>query len=145
MHGESIRRVLDWEVQEGSESSYIKSLTEQVRLLILSCYSGDVEVLKLLLKHCDIECINGSNYTNFTYDTPLVTASHLGHKDIINLLIKGGADCNKSEEEGATPLCEASRAGHVDIVDLQIKVAQTAIKEANMTQLLFAKLHVLVM
>ncbi|XP_078320254.1 uncharacterized protein LOC111114861 [Crassostrea virginica] len=54
-HGESIRLVLDWEVQEGNDSSYIINLTEQVRLLILSCYSGYVEVVKLLLKHCDIE------------------------------------------------------------------------------------------
>nr|XP_022290520.1 uncharacterized protein LOC111102161 [Crassostrea virginica] len=120
-HGESIRRVLGWEVQGGSGNSYISDLDEQMRHLILSCYSGDVEVVKLLLKHCDIECINGSNYTNFTYDTPLVTASRLGHIDIADLLIKGGADCNKSEEDGANPLCYASDAGHVHIVELLIE------------------------
>ncbi|XP_078322139.1 LOW QUALITY PROTEIN: uncharacterized protein LOC144621946 [Crassostrea virginica] len=119
-HGESIRRVLDWEVEEGSESS-LDNLTEQVRLLGLGCYSGDVEVVKLLLKHCDIECINVSYTTYLTYDTPLVTASHLGHTDIVDLLIKIGADCNKSDEDGTTPLWYASGAGHVNIVDLLIK------------------------
>ncbi|XP_078321426.1 uncharacterized protein LOC111113908 [Crassostrea virginica] len=120
-HKESIRRVLDWEVQEGSGNSYISDLNEQMRLLILSCYSGDVEVVKLLLKHCDTECINGSNHTYFYEDTPLVVASRLGHIDIVDLLIKGGADCNEGDIDGNTPLCEASGAGHVDIVDMLIK------------------------
>ena len=30
MHGESIRRVLDWEVEEGSKNNYINNLTEQI-------------------------------------------------------------------------------------------------------------------
>ncbi|XP_078322131.1 uncharacterized protein LOC111113907 isoform X1 [Crassostrea virginica] len=120
-HGESIRRVLGWKDEEGSESRDINSLTEQVRLLILSCYSGDVEIVKLLLKHLDIECINFYDKTTFIYNTPLVTASSLGHIDIVDLLIKVGAVCNKIGEYGTTPLCEASRAGHVDIVDLLIK------------------------
>ena len=120
-HGESIRRVLSWEVQGGSENSYISNLEEQMRLLMLSCYSGDVKVVKLLLKHCDTECINGSNKAYYIYDTPVVTASRLGHIDVVDLLIKGGADCNKSSTLGETPLCEASRAGHVDIVDMLIK------------------------
>ena len=117
-HKESIRRVLGWEVQGGGENSYISDLTEQTRLLLLSCYSGDVKVVKLLLKHCDVECINNSNYS---YGTALAAASRAGHVDIVDLLIKCGADCNKSGENGTTPLCEASRAGHVDIVDLLIK------------------------
>ena len=43
----------------------------------------------------------------------------------MDLLIKGGADCNKSDGFGKTPLCEASLAGHVDIVDLLNTVAQS--------------------
>ena len=117
-HGESIRRVLGWDVQGGNENSYISDLDEQIRLLMLSCYSGDVEVVKLLLKHCDAECINHTYYSN---DTPLVAASHAGHVDIVVLLIKYRADCNKSCGYGATPLCAASLAGHKDIVDLLIK------------------------
>ena len=100
-HKEPIRRVLAWEVQKRSGNSYISYLTnsEQMRLLILGCYSGDLEVVKLLLKHCDIEFefINGSIYSTSLNETPFVTASVLGHKDIVKLLIKGGADCNKSD------------------------------------------------
>ena len=117
-HKESIRRVLGWEVQGGGENSYISDLTEQTRLLLLSCYSGDVKVVKLLLKHCDVECINNSNYS---YGTPFVAASGAGHVDIVDLLIKCGACCNKSDIYGTTPLCIASSAGHIGIVDLLIK------------------------
>nr|XP_022303149.1 uncharacterized protein LOC111110817 isoform X2 [Crassostrea virginica] len=127
-HGESIRRVLGWEVQEGTENSYMDNLTEQVRLLILSCYSGDIEVVKLLLKHGDFKRVLGDlNFSDYIYTrypdnpTPLTAASHAGHVDIVDLLIKSGADCNKSGNPGDTPICYASGAGHVDIVDMLIK------------------------
>ena len=49
----------------------------------------------------------------------LCVASRAGHVDIVDILIKAGADCNKSGEFSPTPfLCEASYIGHVDIVDL---------------------------
>ena len=87
-HGESIRRVLDWEVQGGSGTSYISNLNEQIRLLMLSRYSGDVDFVKLLLKHCDVECITVSY---FSYGTPLVAASGAGYLDIVDFLIKRSA------------------------------------------------------
>ncbi|XP_078320257.1 uncharacterized protein LOC111102828 [Crassostrea virginica] len=133
-HGESIRRVLDWEVERGSGNSYISDLNEQLRLLILSCYSGDIEVVKLLLEQYDIECAGhldivdllikrgaDCNHSEEDGETPLCKASGAGHVDIADLLIKSGADCNESGKEGKTPLYYASGAGHVDIVDLLIK------------------------
>ena len=95
--------------------------------------------MKLLLKHCDIEYIN---YTYFFNDTPLVAASRLGHTDIgdlrngetllcettgaghvdiVDLLIKYGIDCNKSNECVKTPLCGTSCASYVNTVALLIK------------------------
>ncbi|XP_078311003.1 uncharacterized protein LOC111115920 [Crassostrea virginica] len=129
-HKKSIRRVLAWEIQKGWRKRYISDLSEQMRLLILGCYSGDLEVVKLLLKHCDNECINGSKNTDGgayckksdgKHTSPLCKASSAGHVDIVDLMIKSGADCNKSDGYGATPLFYALRAGHVDIVDLLIK------------------------
>ena len=36
----------------------------------------------------------------------------VGHVDVVDLLIKCGADCNQSDKDGRTPLHEASEAGH---------------------------------
>ena len=51
----------------------------------------------------------------------LCEASLAGRVDIVDLLIKRGADFNQSGENGTTPFREASRAGHEDIMDLLIK------------------------
>ena len=88
---------------------------ERIRLLILSCYSGDVEVVKLLLKHCDVKRISVS------FGIPLHAASCAGHSDIVDMLIKSGANCNTGDKYSETSLHAASRAGHSDIVDMLIK------------------------
>ena len=146
-HQESIRRVMDLEIRGENGNGFISNLQEQSRLLSLSCYSGDVEVVKLLLKHCDVECFDGSFNSECTpplvaacrvgqeelipYETsidlqgdrstPIYAASRYGHVDIANLLIKCGADCNQSDKWGMTPIHAASEAGHVDTVDMLIK------------------------
>ena len=53
--------------------------------------------------------------------TPFCNSSHFGHKVIVDMLIKGRTECNKSDKFSTTPLCEASRAGDIDIVYLLIK------------------------
>ncbi|XP_078341385.1 uncharacterized protein LOC111106749 [Crassostrea virginica] len=149
-HQESIRRVMDFEIPRENENGFIRNLQEQRLLLTLSCYSNDVEVVKLLLKHCDVECFDGSLNCRYEhplvaacqvghvqvvkeliqhgasidvmgYTTPIHTASKAGHVDVVDLLIKYDADCNQSDKWGSTPLHEASKAGHVDVVDLLIK------------------------
>ena len=74
--------------------------------------------MKLILKHCDESCIDISFGSRFT---PLVTACFVGHKPVVDLLIKCGADCNHRDKNSITPLYAASRSGHADIVDLLIK------------------------
>ncbi|XP_078341388.1 uncharacterized protein LOC111109309 isoform X2 [Crassostrea virginica] len=148
-HRESIRRVMNFEIPRINKNSFIRNPQEQRLLLTLSCYSNDVEVVKLLLKHCDVQCFDGS-FCRFEhplvaacqvghvqvvkeliqhgasidvmgYTTPIHTASKAGHVDVVDLLIKLGADCNQSDEYGRTPIYEASVSGHVDVVDLLIK------------------------
>ncbi|XP_078339606.1 uncharacterized protein LOC144627217 [Crassostrea virginica] len=157
-HQESIRRVMDLEIRGENGNGFISNLQEQCRLLSLSCYSDDVEVVQLLLKHCDVECFEGSFISKYTPPlvaacrvgnmpvvqelirhgasigaqgyttqsdkygrTPIHAASEGGHVDVVDLLIKCGADCNQSYKDGRTPIQKASMAGHVDIVDLLIK------------------------
>ncbi|MDH5680375.1 MAG: ankyrin repeat domain-containing protein, partial [Spirochaetota bacterium] len=42
--------------------------------------------------------------------TPLHTASYMGHKDMVELLVKSGADVNVKSKAGKTPLDLAKTA-----------------------------------
>lgn len=54
--------------------------------------------------------------------TPLTVAAFFGHLDIVDLLLKNGADVNARERDSReTALMEASDAGHSDIVALLLK------------------------
>ena len=117
-HKESLCRVMDSEITEESRNRDISDLQEQTRLLTLSCYNDNVEVVKLILKHCGVNCIK--NDFAFTY-TPLAIACLVGHKSVVELLIKCGANCNEISIFSPSPLYAATEAGHVEVVDLLIK------------------------
>ncbi|MDA0938967.1 MAG: ankyrin repeat domain-containing protein [Proteobacteria bacterium] len=53
--------------------------------------------------------------------TALMFAASEGHKDIVELLIKKGANLNEQDNYGKTALMKAASEGHEDIVDLLIK------------------------
>lgn len=53
--------------------------------------------------------------------TELFTAVLAGDVAKTAALLKNGADCNASNEEGATPLMLAAGAGHLELVELLIK------------------------
>ncbi|XP_078339607.1 uncharacterized protein LOC111110393 [Crassostrea virginica] len=150
-HQESIRRVMDLEIPGECGNGYKSDLNEQCRFLTLSCYSGDVDVVKILLQHCDAECINisllygltsplaaacgvghmpvveelirhGASNDRQEYSWPPIhAASEAGHVDVVDYLIKCDVDCNQSDIFGGTPIHTASTAGHVDVVDYLIK------------------------
>jgi hypothetical protein len=50
--------------------------------------------------------------------TPLYIASQNGRKDVVELLLRAGADKDKDTSDGCTPLYIASFNGHKDIVEL---------------------------
>ena len=48
-------------------------------------------------------------------ETPLHVASHRGHADVTQLLLKHGADADTQDDEKRTPLLRASKDGHVKV------------------------------
>ena len=47
--------------------------------------------------------------------TPLHLAAEQGHREVVGLLLEGGADPNKADKDGRTPLL---RTNHNDVVQL---------------------------
>ena len=75
---------------------------------------GDIQKVKEFLDNGYVPDIK-----NKYGETPLHMASFIGHKDIVKLLLKQGADPNFKIIE--TPLHKASAEGHKDIVELLLK------------------------
>ncbi|XP_062568353.1 uncharacterized protein LOC134230535 [Saccostrea cucullata] len=93
--------------------------TEQYRLLVLSCYSGDLEIVRRILKYfnrsINSRALTNINYEHFIYDTPLTIACMEGHINVVKELIEEGADINHQGEYN-TPLTAACEGGHISVV-----------------------------
>jgi ankyrin repeat protein len=50
--------------------------------------------------------------------TALMIAAERGHKEVVKLLLKKGADVNARDKDGWTALKNASYYGHKEIVEL---------------------------
>ena len=78
---------------------------------------GYIDIAGLLLQH-------GAN-PNYAFDQDNWTLLHLassdGSNEIIQLLLKYGADANPSDAAGLSPLQEASRRGHVGAIQLLLE------------------------
>jgi ankyrin repeat protein len=48
-------------------------------------------------------------------------AAYCGHKEIVDILIKRGAEVNVKNKNGQTPLNNATRIGHKEIMELLIE------------------------
>jgi len=53
--------------------------------------------------------------------TSLFMASRNGHCDVVDALIRGGADVNKASDDGVTPLYMASCNGHCNVVEVLVR------------------------
>mmetsp|Transcript_42118 Transcript_42118/g.126054 ORF Transcript_42118/g.126054 Transcript_42118/m.126054 type:complete len:1103 (-) Transcript_42118:630-3938(-) len=58
----------------------------------------------------------GANVNEKTNMSPLNAAAERGHADIVDVILRAGADVNLQVVVGMTPLCFAASNGHLDIV-----------------------------
>ncbi|XP_041057733.1 protein TANC1 isoform X1 [Carcharodon carcharias] len=81
-------------------------------------YTPNVKVSRLLI-------LGGAsvNYrTEALNNAPILCVqSHLGHQEMVNLLLEFGAEVDHISESGITPCCHAAAAGHLNIVTLLCK------------------------
>lgn len=81
-------------------------------LLSLACSAGYYELAQVLLAmSAQVEDRGQKNDC-----TPLMEAASAGHVEIIELLIRHGADVNAQSSTGNTPLMYACAGGHVEAV-----------------------------
>ncbi|KAL2088053.1 hypothetical protein ACEWY4_016881 [Coilia grayii] len=81
-------------------------------------YTPNVKVSRLLI-------LGGANVCYRTEvqggSTVLCVQSHLGHLEMVSLLLEFGAHVDGVSDSGMTPLCFASAAGHIEVVTLLCK------------------------
>ena len=80
--------------------------------LILACYSGNIEVIEVLVEH--VEDLNALSNEG----TALMAATFKGNLEVSKLLLDHGADVNATDLNGNTALHFAVRFTNVDIVKL---------------------------
>lgn len=111
----------DCDTDSNSETTiYLKQFSmEQIRLLCLGCYSGDLNTVQILLRHVDINALNIKDNT-YKENNPLAIAIKLGHLKIAMELLKSKADVDSNIFE-YSPLIGACKYGHISIVEELIK------------------------
>ncbi|XP_062617403.1 uncharacterized protein LOC134279078 [Saccostrea cucullata] len=100
-------------------SMYCKYI-EQTRLLVLACYSGDVDTVKTILPHMDRESIDSICLSNI--HTPLIVACQSGVVQVVEELINAGAHVEQQDLQGNTPLVTACKCGHEDVMEKLLSV-----------------------
>lgn len=99
-----------------------KATIEQYRLLCLACYSGDLNTVRILLKHVfKKRIINGEiGCHKIPGMEPLVIACFHGYFSIAKELLNAGASVNLKSYYW-TPLAAASYRGHLRLVEELLK------------------------
>ncbi|XP_061167023.1 uncharacterized protein LOC133175903 [Saccostrea echinata] len=93
---------------------------EQTRLLVLACYSGDVETVKAILPHMNRDSLNSICLSNA--HTPLVIGCQSGFASIVEELVNAGADASQQDLHGNTPLVTACEGGHLSVMEKLVNV-----------------------
>ena len=120
----NLRRLKDFldHLPREEVSRLVSANTNGATPLVVSCLNGHGEVVEYLVDKCCASVEQPGSVTfNFHFQgPPLVYAVIAGHLDIVELLVKRGANMN-STKEGSSPLLEACLYGHYEIVKYLVK------------------------
>jgi ankyrin repeat protein len=104
-------------------SCYRQIEIEKLRLLVLSCYSGDIQTVRTLLPVCK-ETINMTGEVSrhpcidWCHYSPLAIACMGGNVGMVEELVKVGADVNQLYGRESTPLMTACEFGNASLIEL---------------------------
>ena len=106
--------------QRKGRSLFNDEILEHEDRLQLASIAGNKAEVERLVSHflVDVNCESA----------PLRVAAHLGHKDVVQLLLDKGADPNKTDHDGWTPLHEAASSGHTNVFQLLLERGADPIK-----------------
>lgn len=89
--------------------------SEGYSMLILACYSNNVEVTRFLIEHG--ANVNGDSKMG----TPIMAAVVKNNKEIIDLLLEKDVDVSKADTNGSTALHYAVMFKHYEIIPLLLE------------------------
>ncbi|XP_066249299.1 uncharacterized protein [Euwallacea similis] len=97
--------------------------------LHLATLEGNLETVDLLVNICSVDINSVDNINN---ETALIIAALNGFKDIVELLLKAGADLTcKTKKNGLTAFIAAVSRGHADVVIAFLKYKANLIDDSD--------------
>ncbi|XP_067669744.1 putative ankyrin repeat protein RF_0381 [Haliotis asinina] len=110
------RKVVELLLRNGGNASYVDFVGDN--LLIWACEGGDVETVKLVLS-LNIVDVNSHGWRS---RTPVIEAAQHGHRDVVELLVKKGADVTQVDDIGENTLHWACVGGDLETVKLLLSL-----------------------
>lgn len=109
-----------------SEYRTAKTQADAAKALAIACARNRTAIVQTLCSAgVDIEAALDSW-------TPLNLASNAGHADIVDILLKRGANAETASKNGWTPIIRASRRGHIEVVRLLLtKVSKAHVNSGS--------------
>ncbi|XP_067668390.1 putative ankyrin repeat protein RF_0381 [Haliotis asinina] len=110
------RKVVELLLRNGANASYVDVVGDN--LLIWACEGGDVETVKLVLS-LNIVDVNSHGCRS---KTPVIEAAQHGHRDVVEFLVKKGADVTQVDDIGENTLHWACEGGDLETVKLLLSL-----------------------
>lgn len=116
--------------EDGDLEEVKRQLSENSAIINIKDKEGDTAILKAC-RNCNNTNVvaflleNGSEINDKKYrdsidQTPLIIAAQAGCKDIVELLLRAGADIEHRNDQGENAFISATQEGHIDVVRILI-------------------------
>ena len=102
-------------ISESLLRKYKEEIVKEQNALFTASFNGNPVEVKRILSNGMANMAN--SFKDFP-STPLHMAAQRGHKDVVQLLLNAGAECDKTDCWGDTPLHEAAMYNHQHVANV---------------------------